>query len=147
MAQISIFVGTVYGNALQIAEAVKSVLTEQGHQVILFQDGDFQWKAHAERVILIITSTTGKGRLPDNIVPLFQKMKDKLLYQPALHYGIIALGDSSYNTFCNAGHVFDLLLQEQGATRVGALLEIDAIERPEPKTFACQWAREWGALL
>ncbi|CAK8737666.1 hypothetical protein SODG_001389 [Sodalis praecaptivus] len=62
MAQIGIFVGTVYGNALLTAEEVESVLTEQGHQVTLFEDGSLeQWQAYAERVILIITSTTGQG--------------------------------------------------------------------------------------
>lgn len=62
MAQIGIFIGTVYGNALLTAEEVESVLTEQGHQVTLFEDGGLeQWQAYAERVILIITSTTGLG--------------------------------------------------------------------------------------
>ncbi|AHF74730.1 putative flavoprotein YqcA (clustered with tRNA pseudouridine synthase C) [Candidatus Sodalis pierantonius str. SOPE] len=148
MAQIGIFVGTVYGNALLTAEEVESVLTEQGHQVTLFEDGGLeQWQAYAERVILIITSTTGQGGLPDNIVPLFQQVKDKLGHQPALRYGVITLGDSSYDTFCGAGHAFDALLQEQGATRVGDLLEIDAVEHPEPETLACPWAAQWGALL
>lgn len=62
MAQIGIFVGTVYGNALLTAEEVESVLTEQGHQVTLFEDGGLeQWQAYAERVILIIPPPPDKG--------------------------------------------------------------------------------------
>lgn len=148
MAQIGIFVGTVYGSALFSAEEVESVLIDQGHQVTLFEDGGLaQWQVFAERVILIVTSTTGQGGLPDNIVPLFQHLKDKLGHQKALRYGVIALGDSSYDTFCGAGHAFDTLLQEQGATRVGDLLEIDAVKHPEPETLACRWATAWSALL
>ncbi|WMQ74954.1 MAG: hypothetical protein GPOALKHO_001972 [Sodalis sp.] len=148
MAQIGIFVGTVYGNALLTAEEVESVLTEQGHQVTLFEDGNLeQWQVYAERVILIITSTTGQGGLPGNILPLFQQVKDKLGHQSALRYGVIALGDSSYDTFCGAGHAFDVLLQEQGATLVGDLLEIDAMKYPKPEIPACRWAAQWGVLL
>ncbi|MGP4123895.1 MAG: flavodoxin [Sodalis sp. (in: enterobacteria)] len=148
MAKINIFVGTVYGNALLTAEKVVLVLTEKGHQVTLFEDGGFeQWQASAERVILLIISTTGQGSLPDNIVPLFQQVKDKPEHQLALRYGVIALGDRSYDTFCAAGHAFDALLQAQGATRIGNLLEIDAVKNPNPETLACPWAAEWAILL
>ncbi|MGL9769796.1 MAG: flavodoxin [Sodalis sp. (in: enterobacteria)] len=148
MAQIGIFVGTVYGNALLTAEEVELILMNQGHQVMLFEDGNLkQWQAYVKEVILIITSTTGQGGLPNNIIALFQQIKDKLKNQSALRYGVIALGDSSYDIFCGAGYAFDALLQEQGAKRIGSLLEIDALKHPEIKTLACHWATEWGALL
>jgi len=145
---VGIFVGTVYGNALMVAEEAETILTEQGHQVKLFEEGTFEsWQFYRHHIVLVITSTTGQGNLPDSIVPLFQAVKDQVGYQPELRYGIIALGDSSYEHFCGGGHTFDNLLQEQGAVRIGELLEIDAQEHPEPELIAGPWVEKWAGLI
>ncbi|QNK33506.1 flavodoxin [Serratia sp. JUb9] len=148
MAQVGIFVGTVYGNALLVAEEAETILIEQGHEVKLFEEGTLEeWQAYHQHYALVVTSTTGQGDLPDSIAPLFVAIRDRVGYQPELRYGVIALGDSSYDNFCGAGRVFDALLQEQGATRVGEVLEIDAMEQPEPEVVSCPWVEKWAALL
>lgn len=148
MAQIGIFVGTVYGNALLVAEEAENILNERGHQVNVFEDATLaSWSAYQNQVVLVITSTTGQGDLPDSIAPLFAELREKGGYQPALRYGIIALGDSSYSHFCGAGKQFDALLQEMGAQRVGEVLQIDATEFPEPEALSCPWVEEWASLL
>lgn len=148
MAQVGIFVGTVYGNSLLVAEEAQNILSEQGHEVKLFEEGTLEaWQFYRQHYALVITSTTGQGDLPDSIAPLFHAIRDQVGYQPELRYGLIALGDSSYDNFCGAGRAFDALLQEQGATRVGEVLEIDAMEQPEPEVAACPWGEQWGTLL
>ncbi|PHM73211.1 flavodoxin [Xenorhabdus kozodoii] len=148
MAKIGVFVGTVYGNALAVAEQAQQILELQGHEVEVFEDATLeQWQAYLQDVILVVTSTTGQGDLPDNIQPLYTELTDKLGYQPDLSYGVIALGDSSYDTFCGGGCTFDELLQEQGAKRIGDVLLIDAIEVAEPELFAQNWIEEWGTSL
>ncbi|TKI05907.1 flavodoxin [Martelella alba] len=148
MAQVGIFVGTVYGNALLVAEEAETILTERGHQVKLFEEGTLEsWQYYRRHHALIVTSSTGQGDLPDSIAPLFQAVKDQVGYQPELRYGVIALGDSSYEHFCGAGHRFDALLQEQGAQRIGELLEIDAQEYPEPEVVSSPWVEKWAALI
>ncbi|ARZ00037.1 flavodoxin [Yersinia ruckeri] len=148
MAQVGIFVGTVYGNALLVAEEAENILNEQGHEVKLFDEGTLEaWQYYRQHYALVITSTTGQGDFPDSIAPLFQAVRDQVGFQPELRYGIIALGDSSYDNYCGAGRVFDALLQEQGATRIGEMLEIDAIEQPEPEAASCPWVEQWGQLL
>lgn len=148
MAQIGIFVGTVYGNALLVAEEAEPILQEQGHQVKIFDDASLSdWQQYSEHVALIVTSTTGQGNFPDSIARLYQDVKDKLGYQPQLRYGVIALGDSSYDHFCGAGKTFDAQLQEQGATRVGDVLLVDAMESPEPESVTSPWVENWGKLL
>ena len=122
MAEIGIFVGTMYGNSLLVAEEAEAILTAQGHKATVFED-------------------------PDSIVPLFQGIKDTLGFQPNLRYGVIALGDSSYVNFCNGGKQFDALLQEQSAQRVGEMLLIDASENPEPETESNPWVEHWGTML
>ncbi|WP_213993190.1 flavodoxin [Sodalis sp. dw_96] len=148
MAQVGIFVGTVYGNALLVAEEAETILVEQGHEVKLFEEGTLEsWQFYRHHFALIVTSTTGQGDFPDSIAPLFQAVKEHVGYQPELRYGLIALGDSSYENFCGAGHTFDALLQEQGAVRIGQLLEIDAQENPEPEVVAIPWVEKWSGLI
>lgn len=148
MAKIGIFVGTVYGNALLVAEEAQPLLQAQGHEVAVFDDATLaQWQPYSSEVALIVTSTTGQGDFPDSIAGLYQDVKDKLGHQPALRYGVIALGDSSYDHFCGAGKTFDALLQEQGAQRVGEVLLVDAVEDPEPESVTSPWVEAWGKQL
>ncbi|WP_414148174.1 flavodoxin [Erwinia sp. BNK-24-b] len=148
MAQIGIFVGTVYGNALLVAEEAEPLLIDGGHQVKIFEDPTLaDWQSYADGVALVITSTTAQGDLPDSIAPLFHGIHDKLGHQPTLRYGIIALGDSNYDDFCGAGKKFDALLQEHAATRVGEMLMIDANENPEPEEVSSPWVEAWMKQL
>ncbi|MCL2893488.1 flavodoxin [Brenneria tiliae] len=144
MAQIGIFVGSVYGNAVLVAEEAENILRERGHEVNVFEDASLEsWLSYLEHYILVVTSTTGQGQLPDSIAPLYAALREQGGYQPQLRYGLIALGDSSYENFCGGGHQFDALLQEIGAKRIGDVLEIDAIEHPEPEVVSCPWVEQW----
>ena len=137
MAEIGIFVGTMYGNSLLVAEEAEAILTAQGHKATVFEDPELSdWLPYQDKYVLVVTSTTGQGDLPDSIVPLFQGIKDSLGFQPNLRYGVIALGKQ-----------FDALLQEQSAQRVGEMLLIDASENPEPETESNPWVEQWGTLL
>ena len=148
MAEVGIFVGTMYGNSLLVAEEAQTILGGLGHQAKDFEDPTVtDWESYTGKYILVVTSTTGQGDLPDSIVPLFQGIKDQLGYQPDVHYGIIALGDSSYANFCGGGKQFDALLQEQSAQRVGEMLLIDAGEHPEPESESNPWVERWATLL
>nr|VUD31177.1 flavoprotein YqcA [Raoultella sp. NCTC 9187] len=82
----------------------------------MFEDPEVQdWEPYSGKYVLVVTSTTGQGDLPDSIIPLYEGIKD--MYQPHLRYGIIALGDSTYANFCGGGKTFDAAAQEQGAKR------------------------------
>lgn len=146
MAEVGIFVGTMYGNSLLVAEEAQTILGGLGHQAKVFEDPTVaDWESYTGKYVLVVTSTTGQGDLPDSIVPLFNDLQD--MYQPHLRYGIIALGDSTYANFCGGGKRFDELLQEQGAQRIGDMLMIDASEDPEPESVSNPWVEQWATLL
>ncbi len=148
MAEVGIFVGTMYGNSLLVAEEAEAILGGMGHKATVYEDPELaDWQKYQGQFALVVTSTTGQGDLPDSIMPLFQALKDQLGYQPEMRYGIIALGDSSYANFCGGGKKFDALLQEQSAKRVGEMLLIDATEHPEPESESNPWVEHWGTLL
>ncbi|MEQ4794257.1 flavodoxin [Klebsiella variicola subsp. variicola] len=146
MAKIGIFVGTVYGNALAVAAEAQRILLEHKHQANVYEEGTLvDWKKYS--IVLVITSSTGQGDLPDTIASLFHELRDNVGYQPNLSYGLIALGDSSYDYFCGAGMKFDELLQEHQAKRIGQILKIDGMDVAEPEVFAIDWLENWVYLL
>lgn len=148
MTKIDIFVGTVYGNALLTAKKAKSILTKAGYVTELMEDNKIEYNPpYYDKVILIITSTTGNGNIPDNIIPLFEQIKSTINYQSKLSYGLIALGDSRYDCFCGAAKAFDKLLQERNAIRTGELLKIDAKIYQDPTLPVCNWIKYWYSLL
>ncbi len=148
MATIGIFVGTVYGNAQFIAEEIQPVLEKAGHQAVIYDEPTWQqWCQATLDIHLIITSTTGQGDFPDNIVNLYQDMQQQSGYQPSIRYSVIALGDSSYPDFCQAGKNFDQLLQSHQAMRLGDILSIDATETAEPEQVVIAWLPSWLNLF
>ena len=147
MKKINIVFGSVYGSAQYVAETLDNALADAGWQVQLWQPEQLSGFVPPEdELLLVITSTTGDGDLPENIMPWFAMMKDSAPYLSQLHYAVIALGDSSYDTFCGGGKQMDALLSELGAKRVGARLEIDACETMEPETEALKWLETWLPL-
>ncbi|GAA4878196.1 flavodoxin [Ferrimonas pelagia] len=145
MSSFYFVAGTVYGAAEHVAECVADELSRLGHEVQWLETGLATRLAEpSEAILLVITSTTGAGDLPDNVASEFATLKQQAPYLPHLQYGVIALGDSSYGeTFCGAGRAFDALLADLGARRIGERLQIDAIETLEPERVALAWLPEW----
>lgn len=148
MASILILVGTESGNAQMVADTLQEELSRTGHEVEVRAEGDNLEGLDGGRVVLICTATHGLGELPDNIIPLHDALVREKPDLSALRYGVIALGDQTYDdTFCNGGKIMDRLFAELGARRIGERLEIDACTQPLPDEDALEWTREWVTLL
>ncbi|WP_415901741.1 flavodoxin [Neptuniibacter sp. QD29_5] len=144
MAVIKVVVGSVYGNALDVAEMCSQKLTELQHSVELLRNPQIDQVVTTEtEVVLICTSTTGQGEIPNNLLPLYDQLKDQLPQMSTVKYGVIALGDSSYDTFAEAGYLMDSLMQELHAQKNGDNLVIDACETMAPLEEAEPWLLEW----
>lgn len=79
MAEVGIFVGTMYGNSLLVAEEAEAILVngaikQRSMKIRSWRTGK-SIKINTSRVV---TSTTGQGDSPDSIVPLFQALKTSL---------------------------------------------------------------------
>jgi len=149
MADILILVGTESGNSQMVADLLREELGRLGHRVDVTTGADAadSWFAGRD-VVLICTATHGDGELPDNIIPLHDRLKSARPDLAHIRYGVIALGDQTYHdTFCFAGKAMDALFAELGARRVGERLEIDACTQPLPDEEAMEWAKEWVTLL
>ncbi|STV03892.1 flavoprotein YqcA [Klebsiella pneumoniae] len=132
MAEVGIFVGTMYGNSLLVAEEAEAILSGLGHKATCMRIRR-STTGNPTRVSMCWWSPPPPGRAICRTASSRCMRASKDMYQPHLRYGIIALGDSTYANFCGGGLKFDQLLQEQGAKRIGEMLKIDASEDPEPE--------------
>ena len=148
MSNIHIIVGTVMGTALEVAETISESLEGNGHSVqihtqfkkdILNQDPD--------DILLICTSNTGMGDLPQNIIPFYEHLTQDYPPIAGRQYGLVNLGDSSYPNFAQAGKTLDEAMQDLGAQRLGEPLVLDAIYVSDYDDEAESWALEWGLCL
>jgi len=112
MATISIFVGSVYGGAERLSDDVIEVIEQSTHQAKLIATPTLEDVKSASH-ILVITSTTGQGEIPDNLSPLYSQLDSQFPMLTGKPYGIVAMGDRSYgDTFCGAGRSFDELFRD-----------------------------------
>ncbi|MGI2259601.1 flavodoxin [Shewanella sp. GXUN23E] len=144
MMRTNLLYGTVYGSAQSVAEALANELENRGVVVNLLQPDELEgFIPSVDEWLLVVTSTTGQGDLPDDIAPWFYALKEQAPYLPGLPYAVVGLGDSSYDTFCGAGHQVDDLLRELGGESLAPMLTIDAMETMEPETDALDWLGGW----
>ena len=85
--------------------------------------------------LLIITSTYGEGAMPDNAEMLWEAASnDDAPRLENLNYSVLALGDTSYDLFCQAGIDWDNRLLELGAKRLYDRVDCDVdFEAPAEK--------------
>jgi MioC protein len=146
VANITILCGSVFGAAQNLAEQVKTTLTAQSHTVTINIPCSTADMQNADAV-LVITSTTGQGDLPNNIEAFYFDAKNTMPLFSGKPFGIIALGDSSYPNFCGAGDKMQELFFELQGQEALPMIKIDAIETLEPETLALPWLEEWVEQL
>ncbi|WP_428679220.1 flavodoxin domain-containing protein [Reyranella sp.] len=144
MATILILVGTESGNAQMVADALQPVLASAGHAVDVTDKAATAADLQAHDVLLAVCATHGSGDIPTNILPLVETLERDKPDLSGHRYGVIALGDMTYqDTFCGGGKKVDQALERCGARKVGDRLEIDASEQPLPDEEALAWIEGW----
>lgn len=143
MANITLIYGTVMGTSHGVAMALQKQLTEDGHQVSLHSDDAHTSLQRPADLIVVCTSNTGAGDLPQNLAGLYQHLTTdfpRLAEQP---FAMINLGDSAYPTFGEAGHRLREAFTELGAQEITPMLTIDAGDGLVPQTLALEWYQQW----
>ncbi|WP_422001160.1 flavodoxin domain-containing protein [Reyranella sp.] len=148
MAKILILVGTESGNAQMVADALKPVLEQAGHTVDVSETAVAAADLVSHEVLLVVCATHGSGDIPTNILPLAETLERERPDLSGHRYGVIALGDMTYqDTFCGGGKKMDKVFELCGARRLGDRLEVDASTQPLPDEEALGWVEGWKVLV
>ncbi|WP_195723493.1 assimilatory sulfite reductase (NADPH) flavoprotein subunit [Vibrio furnissii] len=117
--KLTIIFASQTGNAKGVAEALEQEAQAAGIAVQLFDASDYKGKDLAKEThVIFVASTNGEGEAPDNALALHEFLQSKKAPKlPNLQYGVIGLGDSSYEFFCQTGKDFDTFLEKLGAKR------------------------------
>ncbi|WP_066255078.1 assimilatory sulfite reductase (NADPH) flavoprotein subunit [Neobacillus drentensis] len=134
---VTILFGSQTGNAQSLAKMAGKKLEGEGFQVTIQSMSDFKAN-NLKKVqnLLIVASTHGEGDPPDNALSFHEFLKSKRAPKlENLRYSVLALGDSSYEFFCQTGKDFDTRLGELGGTRLYPRFDCD-LDYDEP---AAEW--------
>lgn len=128
------------GFAAELAERSVGALRTGGvpARSIPLQSLDAKTLRAADRVLFVV-STTGEGDPPDHAVAFLRQTQPQVEALPHLRYGMLALGDRSYDDFCAFGRQLDEWLAHQGAHALFDRVEVD---NADPGTL-----RHWQSLL
>ncbi|WP_336862393.1 assimilatory sulfite reductase (NADPH) flavoprotein subunit [Peribacillus frigoritolerans] len=135
--EVTILYGSQTGKAQGLAENAASKLEGNGFQVTISSMSDFKVN-NLKKIenLLIAVSTHGEGDPPDNTLSFHEYLHGRRAPSlEGLRYSVLALGDSSYEFFCETGKQFDKRLEELGGTRLFPRMDCD-LDYDEP---ASEW--------
>ena len=124
---LTILYASQTGNAKGVASKLEQSAKAAGINVVLKNIADYKAKAlKNESHLLIVASTNGEGEAPDDAIEFHEYLLGKKAPKlPNLSYSVLALGDSSYEFFCQTGKDFDERLKALGAKQVTARVDCD----------------------
>lgn len=125
--EVTILYGSQTGNGHGLSKKLSKKLEETGLKVTLSSMSDFKPNNLKKlQNLLIIVSTHGEGEPPDNAIPFYEFLHSKRAPQlDQLQYSVLALGDTSYEFFCQTGKDFDKRLEELGGKRLTDRVDCD----------------------
>ncbi|MBN9042574.1 MAG: sulfite reductase [NADPH] flavoprotein, alpha-component [Rhizobiales bacterium 62-47] len=124
---LTILFGTETGNSKGLAKALAEAAQQQGIVSVVADMSDYKTrKLKEEQDLLVITSTHGEGDPPQSAVAFFEFLEGRKAPKlPDVRFAVLALGDSTYERYCEGGKRIDRRLEELGATRLEARVDCD----------------------
>lgn len=97
--------------------------------------------------VLFVVSTFGDGEAPDAARGFVKRVLQRTSNQPTsvlnhLRYGVLALGDKHYQSFCGFGRAIDTWLAQHGAQALFGRIDVD---KADPQALA-DWQRQLQAV-
>ncbi len=136
---LRILYGTQTGNAEGVANDAAAAAKLQGFDVTVSGLDEIELDEFAGlKYVLIITSTYGEGEMPDNAELFWEALSSTVAPRlEGVSFGVLALGDTSYDGFCQAGKLFDTRLEQLGANRVITRADCDV----DYEVQAAEWVQ------
>lgn len=120
--KLTIVYGTETGNAKSLATKLASIAKQKNIPAKVAALDQYRLSDLAkEETLFVVISTQGDGEPPAAAKKFYDHLHCDDLQLKQLKYGVIALGDSSYPLFCQAGVDVDTRLSKTGAVRIADL--------------------------
>tara|TARA_Y100001954_G_scaffold238561_1_gene306677 strand:- start:1069 stop:2892 length:1824 start_codon:yes stop_codon:yes gene_type:complete len=124
---ISFLYGTQTGNSETLARNAAELAEKNNFATKLMPLDDVSMEnLQSMQNAIFIVSTYGEGEMPDNAQLFWESLSADTA--PKLHemnFGVLALGDTGYDEFCNAGKLIDFRLEQLGAKRLISRVDCD----------------------
>ena len=143
--RLTVLYASETGNSAALAATLAGQATAKGLQAAAHDLASYKTRNLAsEQDVLIITSTYGEGDPPQPAAGFFEFIEGRKAPKLAgLRFAVLALGDSTYEHFCEAGKRLDRRFEELGATRLQPRIDCD-VDYDQP---AQAWADRLLAAL
>ncbi|MFC4736606.1 assimilatory sulfite reductase (NADPH) flavoprotein subunit [Bacillus daqingensis] len=134
---LTILTASQTGNGAALAEEAAGAF---GLEASVVAAGDLKPKKFSSlEDVILIASTHGEGDPPDEALDLYDYLFSKKAPDLShMRFAVLALGDSSYEYFCQTGKDFDGILEKLGAERVLERIDCD-VDYEEP---AATWLKQ-----
>lgn len=139
---LTVLYGSQTGNAEGVAEMLGEQAGARGIKATVVDMADYKPRQlKSETFVAVLASTHGEGDPPDNALDFHEFLHSrKAPGLKGVHYGVLALGDTSYEHFCQTGKDFDARFSELGASQLVERVDCD-VDYDDP-------AEAWvGAML
>lgn len=124
---ITVVYGSETGNAQSLAEIFADRLVEHNYTVKLTAMDEIKQKEFKKvEDLFVITATHGEGDPPDNALTFHEFIHSRKAPKlENVRFSVLALGDESYEYFCQTGKDLDAQLLELGAERLADRQDCD----------------------
>ncbi|MCK9541828.1 MAG: assimilatory sulfite reductase (NADPH) flavoprotein subunit [Novosphingobium sp.] len=124
---LTILYGTETGNAAELGKALQARASEKGLACTVSDMADYKVRQLAqEQDVLIVVSTYGEGDPPQPATGFFEFVEGRKAPKlDGARFAVLALGDSTYEYYCQAGKRLDARFEELGAERLAPRVDCD----------------------
>lgn len=124
---LTILFGSQTGNSEEVAHQLADKAKSHGIEAKVIDMADYKPKQlKKEQYLALLSSTHGEGDPPDNALDLYEFLHGRKAPKlEGLQYSVLALGDSSYEFFCQTGKDFDTRLADLGGKAIVPRVDCD----------------------